>query len=161
MLLTRIAVLLLFSSVTYGQALQQVLSCAGGNIFSKNFLIDFCVGETAVYFVTNAANVYPIGFLQPEISKPAKKDPVSNELKVYEFVSANNDEKNETLFVSGLESVPENKLIIFDKEGAIVFNKNNYDNTWNGDGLPADNYFYIFTSPNRNIELKGGLVLTR
>jgi gliding motility-associated-like protein len=61
-------------------------------------------------------------------------------------VSANNDGINDYLEFKGL---PENsRLKVFDKWGRLVYETPSgsyYDNSWNGDNLPAGVYYYVLT----------------
>lgn len=142
----------------------KVISCSGGYLSGNGIYTDFVIGEVSTSFISSYGNILSEGFLQPfrksnnqVIPKPVIID---DALKVFEFVSPNNDGKNETLYIRGLSQYPDNELIIFDKEGTLVYKMKSYDNSWDGGSLPSDNYFYIFTA-NKNLELKGGLVLTR
>jgi gliding motility-associated-like protein len=96
----------------------------------------------------------------PIIVEP-KPTPIVPGLLVYQFLSPNEDGKNETFYIDGLSSYPENEVIIFDRMGKQVFRQKNYDNSWTGNNLPEDNYFYVVKIPSLNSEMKGGLVLTR
>ena len=159
--------LLLFLKVTIvllvkGQPVLQVVACSGGSVGSTNLFLDFTVGEAAIPFLNNSKSSVNVGYIQIlDLKSVITTEPVpATQLKVYEFISPNNDGKNETLTINGIHLYPDNELIIFDKEGALVYKKKNYDNSWDGGSLPSDNYFYIFTV-NKSLELKGGLVLTR
>ena len=145
---------------------QQLVTANGHSISNATYSIDFSVGEIAVNFLSNSNSVFTIGMIQPtilavtlpKIDSTIKTD---NTLLVYQFVSPNNDGKNETFYVNGLELYSENEVIIMDRTGRIVFNKKNYHNDWAGDGLPEDNYFYVVKIPAANSVLKGGFVLAR
>lgn len=147
---------------------QQLLSANGRTISNATHTIDFSVGEIAVNFISNSSSVFTIGMIQPSVLVPIlpKKDSAivvktENTLLVYQFVSPNNDGKNETFYVNGLELYPENEVIIMDRTGRIVFDRKNYRNDWVGDNLPEDNYFYVVKIPAANSVLKGGFVLAR
>jgi gliding motility-associated-like protein len=146
---------------------QQLVSTTGQTISSATHACDYSIGEIAVNILTNSNVIFTIGMIQPNVIAPffPKIDTVvsktENTLLVYQFVSPNNDGKNETFYVNGLELYPENEVIIMDRTGRIVFDKKNYRNDWVGDGLPEDNYFYIVKIPAANSVLKGGFVLAR
>jgi|GEM_PF-1196942 len=76
-------------------------------------------------------------------------------------VSPNGDGVNDDLIISGVSGYPENRLVIVNRNGAIVFEKENYSSTsgaipWTGatgfkgllsgekDNLPEGTYFYLF-----------------
>jgi len=138
----------------------QLVGSSGGTVSNK-YSVDYAVGEVAVLF-TGTSKTLNLGLIQPgnilTLIVPAIPEA---SLKIYEFVSANNDGKNETFYINGINQFPENNLIIFNKEGTVVFEQKNYDNSWNGGSLPSDNYFYIFRTERPVQEWKGGLVLTR
>ncbi|MBC7388166.1 MAG: gliding motility-associated C-terminal domain-containing protein [Opitutaceae bacterium] len=139
----------------------QLVASSGGSVGNKNIFFDFTVGEVAIPFLNSSNSIVNVGYIQLLNIKPVNKpESIPTELKVYEFITPNNDGKNETLIINGIHLYPENELIIFDKEGELVYRRKNYDNSWDGASLPSDNYFYVFTA-NENLELKGGLVLTR
>jgi gliding motility-associated-like protein len=75
------------------------------------------------------------------------------DLVVPTLVTPNMDGKNDYLIFEGLDNLGRTELTIFDRYGAVVFESDNYQNDWNGvnqDGnpLPDDTYFYVFTSEN-------------
>ena len=66
--------------------------------------------------------------------------------------SPNNDGKNDTFIIQGAEEVKNNMLIIFDKNGKVVFREANYghngkfwDGTENGKPVPDGTYNYVFS----------------
>lgn len=146
---------------------QQLVATNGRTISNATHSVDFSIGEIAVNFLANSNAIFTIGMIQPSVILPVlpKIDTVvpktETTLLVYQFVSPNNDGKNETFYVNGLELYPENEVIIMDRTGKIVFNKKNYRNDWDGDNLPEDNYFYVVKIPAVNSVLKGGFALAR
>jgi gliding motility-associated-like protein len=74
--------------------------------------------------------------------------------KVYNGFSPNDDGKNDTFVIDGLDNFPDNELIIYNRWGNQVFRKKNYDNTWNGtwegSNLPDGTYYYILCLPDGN-----------
>jgi gliding motility-associated-like protein len=80
-------------------------------------------------------------------------------ITVYDLVlpdqvfSPNGDGLNDTFFIEGCESYPNNKLQIFNRWGNLVYEKNGYKNDWDGYSivfkignlpLPVGTYFYVF-----------------
>jgi len=70
-----------------------------------------------------------------------------NDLIIPTLITPNNDPYNEYFTLSGLETLGSIELIIFDRRGALVYENDNYDNSWNGmdlngNQLPAGTYFY-------------------
>jgi gliding motility-associated-like protein len=64
------------------------------------------------------------------------------QLFIPNIFTPNDDGINDYFQIIGLEDFVENKLEILNKRGKVVFSQKNYHNTWNGDGLPNDVYFY-------------------
>lgn len=72
-------------------------------------------------------------------------------------VTPNSDGKNETFKVKGIELFDSNKLIIYNRWGLKVYEKNNYANSWDGKSVPSGTYFYYLelTSGNYKKAYKG------
>jgi gliding motility-associated-like protein len=67
---------------------------------------------------------------------------------VPEAFTPNGNNINDLLVIAGLERYDSNTLSIFNRYGDIVFESENYDNTWDGtskDGLPLPDgtYYYV------------------
>ncbi|MEL7022064.1 MAG: gliding motility-associated C-terminal domain-containing protein, partial [Bacteroidota bacterium] len=87
---------------------------------------------------------------------------------VFNAVSPNGDGSNDTFFIAGLDDKPENNLKIFNRWGNLVYETNNYQNTWDGTwdadkDLPDGTYFYILTIDDNGTEsvFRGYLELFR
>lgn len=82
------------------------------------------------------------------------------DVRIPEFISPNGDGKNDVLIIDNIGFYPNNKLQVFNRYGNIVFEKNNYQNQWNGSAniskgintifngkgnnpLPSGTYYYI------------------
>ncbi|HEX8547497.1 MAG TPA: gliding motility-associated C-terminal domain-containing protein, partial [Cytophagaceae bacterium] len=70
---------------------------------------------------------------------------LSDALTFYKGFSPNGDNENETFVVKNILRYPNNTLYIYNREGAKLFEKANYDNSWDGDGLPDGTYFYFLS----------------
>ena len=92
----------------------------------------------------------------------------SVDVLVPEFAAAfspNNDGINDSWFVStGSYPVPDRPVRIFDRYGKLLskffINSGNWDGTFNGSELPADDYWFEFSLPE-NLVLKGHFSLLR
>jgi len=93
-------------------------------------------------------------------------------LQIYNAVSPNGDGKNDVFFISELEDFPENKLQILNRWGQLVFEMNNYDNSWNGKNKSGKDledgvYYYILDLGASNSTVtdkrlfKGSIMLMR
>ena len=88
------------------------------------------------------------------------------------LVTPNGDGINDTLEIPELEQSPNNRVRIFDRFGAKVFEKSNYTNEFDGlatsgsfvvsqeKGLPSGVYFYIATLHDLDLEFQGFLYLS-
>ncbi len=88
------------------------------------------------------------------------------------LVTPNGDGLNDVLVIPELEQSPNNKLLIFDRYGLKVFEKNNYTNEFDGlatsgsfvmkqeKGLPSGVYFYIASLYDLDLEFQGFLYLS-
>ena len=86
------------------------------------------------------------------------EDPLSV-LEAVTVITPNGDGLNDVLEFRGLEAFPENRLVIFNRWGGILFEKRGYQidgQYWEGlrDGspLPADTYYYILEFAEFTIE---------
>ena len=66
-----------------------------------------------------------------------------------EGISPNGDGQNDYFVIKGIEAYPNNELTIYNRWGNIVYQKNNYENEWEGentggDPLPDGVYFAVF-----------------
>jgi gliding motility-associated-like protein/uncharacterized repeat protein (TIGR01451 family) len=98
-----------------------------------------------------------------EISTPLDVDPTNNSatafvepicLTVYNEFTPNNDGANDLFRIDCIETHPNNELKVFNRYGALVYSKKNYENDWDGtanvsgvinrgDMLPTGTYFYV------------------
>ena len=73
-----------------------------------------------------------------------------SEMKPISLITPNDDGKNDVLLFNGLEAYPNNRLRIFNRWGAVIFDRVGYQNhnvVFDGSRqsgeLPADTYYYI------------------
>ncbi|GIZ15082.1 gliding motility-associated C-terminal domain-containing protein [Capnocytophaga catalasegens] len=76
-------------------------------------------------------------------------------LDFHNYISPNRDGLNDTFIIKGIEYYPTNTLKIFNRWGMLVFEKNKYDNSFNGYAntnvesipiktqLPTGTYYYV------------------
>ncbi|HEY1039859.1 MAG TPA: gliding motility-associated C-terminal domain-containing protein, partial [Bacteroidia bacterium] len=69
-------------------------------------------------------------------------------LPLVNIITPNEDAINNRLEFRNLQFFSENKISIFNRWGKKIYEKDNYDNSWNGDGHEAGTYYYI-------LEVKG------
>jgi gliding motility-associated-like protein len=89
----------------------------------------------------------------------------SGELKVNNGISPNGDGSNDVFTIEGLEKYPNNRVSIFNRWGASVFEKTNYQSdwggTWNNTYLPDGTYFYILDDGGGKVLKKGYIQIQR
>ena len=78
---------------------------------------------------------------------------ISNCLSIPQGVSPNGDLDNDYLVIPCIERFPDNRIKIYNRYGTLIYQTNNYDNTWDGRAnkgtpassglLPVGTYFYI------------------
>ncbi len=75
---------------------------------------------------------------------------------------------NDNFIIFCIGDLPDNNLQIFNRWGQLVFETDNYDNSWegtsfNGDPLPEGPYYFVleYQSPDGLIQTKGSLTIVR
>jgi gliding motility-associated-like protein len=97
-----------------------------------------------------------------------------DELQIPEFISPNEDGKNDTWIITGIEAYPNNGVKVFNRYGVLVYETKNYDNTWGGESsvgyifqtgksdgvLPDGTYYYqlILDTGNTNSDNYRGII---
>lgn len=87
-------------------------------------------------------------------------------ITIYNTFTPNNDGSNDFFHIENLEYYPINLLTIYNRDGHVVYQKNNYQNNWDGKyygkDLPAATYYYVLTIPNiNNNTYKGDITIIR
>ena len=72
----------------------------------------------------------------------------------------NSDNINNTLKITGLESFPDSRLMIFNRWGDKIYENSNYLNDWTGDSYPEGVYYYILILKN-GFSKKGTVTILR
>ncbi|MCP4124844.1 MAG: T9SS type B sorting domain-containing protein, partial [Bacteroidetes bacterium] len=76
------------------------------------------------------------------------------EFEIFSGLSPNGDGINDTFVINNIESFPGNKLQIFNRWGTLIFQKEDYDNSWAGkwesDDVPDGTYFYLLKDGKGN-----------
>ncbi len=93
----------------------------------------------------------------------------AEEVFIPEGFSPNGDGYNDRFVILGIETFPENELVIFNSQGVEVFHSVNYKNDWDGRPekgvilggiLPEGTYYYVFKAGNTLVR-KGFVYLNR
>ena len=143
MLYNKLAYLLILLSFWEARAQNdlQLIANSGGSIIAGSFFFDFSLGEVVTGYTKGTSAILTEGFLQP--IKKAEKPGIPEGFKIYEFVSANNDGKNETFYISNIKAFPGMELIIFNKEHQAFFERKMYYISCSANSVQADANFYV------------------
>ncbi len=83
-------------------------------------------------------------------------------IEIPNVFTPNGDGVNDKFVINGLENCEKKMLLVKDRSGKIIFQSQNYDNSWDGGNLPNGTYYYQFSYSINNInELRQGAVLIR
>jgi len=83
-------------------------------------------------------------------------------IEIPNVFTPNGDGVNDKFVINGLENCEKKMLLVKDRSGKIIFQSQNYDNSWDGGNLPNGTYYYQFNYSINNInELRQGAVLIR
>jgi len=64
-------------------------------------------------------------------------------LRIPNIFTPNGDGINDFFEIVGLELFPENELYVFNRWGAEIYHKQNYQSDWNGQNLNEATYYYV------------------
>ena len=144
---------------------------------ATNYLWDFGDGTTSTlsdpttnYYSATQYTIwlyaYTIHGCRDSISKTVRV--VEDSLVFPNIITPNGDGINDYFDITNLtpDSYPRNALVIFNRWGKKVYEKENYypdDDKWDGKGLPDGTYFYVLTYEGfiRKGEFKGSLTILR
>jgi gliding motility-associated-like protein len=131
---------------------------------------NWSTGETTQDLTGLAAGTYNL-VLTDENGCPGNASIILTQpmkLEMPDGFSPNDDGDNDFFVVRGIDAYESNEIKIFNRWGNIVYQKNNYDNKWDGrsntgDQLPDATYFVIVTVDTQDGEvvLKGYVDLRR
>lgn len=68
---------------------------------------------------------------------------VPKNIDIPTIFTPNGDGKNDTFNIPNIQLFPGSQLIIVNRWGNEVYRSNNYQNTWNGQGLSEGTYYYV------------------
>ncbi|MCP4120665.1 MAG: T9SS type B sorting domain-containing protein, partial [Bacteroidetes bacterium] len=94
----------------------------------------------------------------------------ANCLEMRNVITPDGDGANEEFVIKCLSSFPDNTLEIFNRWGQMVYETDNYDNTWSGTSqrekdLPEGGYFFVFRYRDEQSgdlqQLKGSITILR
>lgn len=81
-------------------------------------------------------------------------------LFVPNIITPNGDGKNDTFKIPGLDKTGW-RLVISNRLGNIIYRKDDYQNSWDGQNSPAGVYYYSLTYKNSSISYKGWVTILK
>jgi gliding motility-associated-like protein len=83
-------------------------------------------------------------------------------VKIPNVITPNGDAMNNAFKIEGLELYPGSRLQVFDRNGSIVYESENYGNNWSPRDLNEGTYFYVLELPfGQNTLFKGTFTLLK
>lgn len=76
-------------------------------------------------------------------------------------ITPNGDGQNDTWIIDVISSHPNHTVQIFNRNGNVVFESSDYQNDWDGDGLPATTYYYYVDLGDGSDPVTGHLNILR
>ncbi|MGC1515424.1 MAG: gliding motility-associated C-terminal domain-containing protein [Maribacter sp.] len=141
------------------------------NLGNNNLLGDVNNGFiSSNEFLPSEYEVITFGILEEAAIAPTKPE-IPNQYNYY--LSVNGDGINDFLYIKELENYPDNEVQIYDRNGLLVFQMENYTNEFDGStgvnvgavhraaGLPIGVYFYLASVNNGQYTIQGFLYLNR
>ncbi len=114
---------------------------------------EFIGGDEATFTLTVRAadpgrivNLAEVNSFEPDEDPSDNIDTDINEVKTFfipNVITPNSDGFNDRFEIKGLRKFISNELIIFNRYGDVILEKDNYMNDWEAEGLAAGTYFYI------------------
>ena len=87
------------------------------------------------------------------------------DLGIPNFISPNGDGVNDVWYITGIDHLIGYKLFIYDQSSNLVFQSDNYRNTWdgtlNGELLPNGTYYYVFINSQNQDKISGYITLIK
>ncbi len=67
-------------------------------------------------------------------------------ITIYNIITPNGDDMNEVFKIDGLEKYPNNKVLVFNGNGILIYSQEDYQNDWDGTylGQPLPDGVYLF-----------------
>lgn len=106
--------------------------------FNQTFRIRASVGSGPIALASTYSNEAQVTF--------------ENKVDAYNVITPDGDGKNDRFVVENATLYPTNELVVFNRWGREVYRRKNYDNSWNGEGLSAGTYLYLFTANGQTIK---------
>lgn len=120
---------------------QVVINSTTNTLVGDNLIVDVNLGETFDEFINSSdMSSYKLGGLQP---MKTTTPPENNQVVYFNFITPNNDQKNDFFEVNNILNYKKVELTIFDETGGILYYTNNYNNDWAGENKYLGTYYFI------------------
>ncbi len=67
------------------------------------------------------------------------------DIRIPNVISPNGDNINDYLVIENIHLTEKNQLVIYNRNGRVIYEKRAYDNSWNAENLPEGIYLYWFS----------------
>ena len=82
------------------------------------------------------------------------------EVELVNIFTPNGDGKNDRLIFRYIELYPDNRLTVYNRNGAVVYSADGYSNEWDGDGAADGTHYFVLQLPE-GVEHAGQLMIQR
>lgn len=83
------------------------------------------------------------------------------EIEVFNVFSPNGDGSNDFFYIEAIDKFVDPMVYVYNRWGNLIFEKKNYQNNWDMDGLVEGTYYYVVQNPQKNETFKGHFTLVR
>ena len=87
-------------------------------------------------------------------------DILACEVELVNIFTPNGDGKNDRLVFRYIELYPDNQLPVYNRNGAVVYEAEGYDNEWEGDGASDGTHYFVLRLPE-GVQHAGHLMIQR
>lgn len=124
---------------------QMEINPNGSTINNSLYIFDFSMSPNTDIQTNDLNNQFKFGVLHQY-----KK--TEGGIRFFNFVTANNDGKNDFFEVENPDSKSPIQVTIFDRQGNKVFESKDYQNSWNGEKLEVGPYFFRIIKDDTEIK---------
>lgn len=72
------------------------------------------------------------------------------QIEVPNVITPNGDGFNDMLVIRNLDKYSDNNILIADRAGKVLYDKNSYQNDWDANNIPDGTYYYILNYKDKN-----------
>jgi gliding motility-associated-like protein len=88
---------------------------------------------------------------------------IVDRVEIPNIITPNGDGYNDVFYIENLDKIPDKKLLIFNRWGKKIYENNNYQNDWDGEGFSDGVYYYVLWIKTyfKEEEFNGSLTIMR